>query len=238
MKRPAFIALLAGLLPIVAVLMAYLVNIHLGDELEERFVCNPYWDGCVSISRAARSGPGLQLFRLVMIPVAVLLLVCWNDVRSWLNGLDACSIRRSRVIFVLGALGAVFLVSYVTALGSEGEWYRWMRRYGVTVYFGGTALAQLLLVWTLWPQRRKLASGALIRPVALLTVLVSLQWALGVLSVFKRLFVYNPDLMDRIENVIEWSFALPMALAFLVVAVLFARSRRTLEAAAPGADSA
>lgn len=237
MRRSVLVAFLAGSLPVIAVLAAYLLNIFAGDELEARFICNPYWDGCVSISRAARSGPGLYLFRLVMIPVAVLLLVCWNDVRKWLLGMDACSLRRSQVIFALGALGAVFLVSYVTALGSEGEWYRWMRRYGVTFYFGGTALAQLLLVWTLWPQRRKLASGALFRPVAALTTLVSLQWALGVLSVIKRLFIYNPDLMDRIENIIEWCYALPMALAFVVIAVLLARSQRTIEATATGASS-
>ena len=228
MRRSVLVAFLAGSLPVIAVLAAYLLNIFAGDELEARFICNPYWDGCVSISRAARSGPGLYLFRLVMIPVAVLLLLCWNDVRSWLLGMDACSIRRSRIIFALGALGAVFLVSYVTALGSEGEWYRWMRRYGVTVYFGGTALAQLLLAWVLWPQRRDLARGALPGPVSMLMALVCLQWALGLASVIKRVFVYNPEMMDRIENIIEWAFALPMSLAFVVIAVFFLRSRRTI----------
>ena len=228
MRRSVLVAFLAGSLPVIAVLAAYLLNIFAGDELEARFICNPYWDGCVSISRAARSGPGLYLFRLVMIPVAVLLLLCWNDVRSWLLGMDACSIRRSRIIFALGALGAVFLVSYVTALGSEGEWYRWMRRYGVTVYFGGTALAQLLLAWVLWPQRMDLARGALPGPVSMLMALVCLQWALGLASVIKRVFVYNPEMMDRIENIIEWAFALPMSLAFVVIAVFFLRSRRTI----------
>ena len=228
MRRSVLVAFLAGSLPVIAVLAAYLLNIFAGDELEARFICNPYWDGCVSISRAARSGPGLYLFRLVMIPVAVLLLLCWNDVRSWLLGMDACSIRRSRIIFALGALGAVFLVSYVTALGSEGEWYRWMRRYGVTVYFGGTALAQLLLAWVLWPQRMDLARGALPGPVSMLMALVCLQLALGLASVIKRVFVYNPEMMDRIENIIEWAFALPMSLAFVVIAVFFLRSRRTI----------
>ena len=99
-----------------------------------------------------------------------------------------------------------------------------MRRYGVTVFFGGTSLAQLLLVWVLWPQRRQLASGALAGPVAVLTALVSTQWALGVLSVIKRLFVYNPDFMDRIENVIEWAYAPAMVLAFVAVAWMFRRT--------------
>ena len=133
--------------------------------------------------------------------------------------------RRARTIFLLGAVGAVFLVFYVTALGTEGEWYRWMRRYGVTFYFAGTALAQLLLVAVLWPQRRVLHGGRLLGPVNVLMVLVSLQWVLGVLSVLKHVFFSDPELVDRFENIVEWWFALPMALAFLVIAWLFARSR-------------
>jgi hypothetical protein len=227
MKRPAVNALLVGLLPILAVHAAYLVNAFAGSELEARFVCIPYTEGCVSISRAARSGPGLYLLRVVMIPVALLLLVCWRDVRRWLDEVGACEARRSRIIFGLGAVGAVFMVFYVTALGSDGEWYRWLRRYGVTVYFGGTALAQLLLVGVLWPARRSLCDGRLAGPIVMLTGLVSLQWLLGIASVAKRLLLDDPELMDRIENIIEWWFGLPMSLVFVVVAVLFARSRFT-----------
>jgi hypothetical protein len=225
MKRAAAIAFLAGLLPVIAVGLAYLVNMFVGDGLEPRFTCMPFWEGCVSISRAARSGPGLYLFRAVMLPCAVLILLSWRAVRAWLLDHSVCSPRRARIIFVLGAVGAVFLVFYVTALGSEGEWYRWLRRYGVTVYFGGTALAQLLLVASLWPERRQMQWGRLHAPIALLMSLVSVQWVLGVLSVLKRLLISDPDLVDRIENIIEWWFALPMALAFIAIAWIFRRSR-------------
>lgn len=61
-------------------------------------------------------------------------------------GKDCGKDGRASVMAVLGIIGAVFLVLYVTALGNEGEWYSWQRRYGVTLYFGGTSLAQLLLV--------------------------------------------------------------------------------------------
>jgi hypothetical protein len=110
---------------------------------------------------------------------------------------------------------------YVTALGNEDEWYQWQRRYGVILYFGGTALAQLLLVWILWPLRRALLGGLLRRPITLLTLLVGLQWALGIFSVSKRLLFENPALLDRIENVIEWWYALAMSLAFIAIAWLF-----------------
>lgn len=224
MKKPALIVSLAGALPVVAVFAAYALNRYAGAELEPRFVCNPYLDGCVSISRAVRSGPGLHLFRAVMLPCAMLLFLGWSMVRDWLTGIGACAGRRAAAVFWLGAVGALFLVLYVTWLGTEGEWYRWLRRYGVTVYFGGTSLAQLLLVWILWPQRSRLAGGRLRGPVAALTALVGLQWLLGVSSVAKRLLLNDPELMDRVENLIEWYYGLPMALALLVMALMFART--------------
>ena len=224
MKKPALIPALAGVLPVAAVFMAYALNRYTGTDLEPRFICNPYIDGCVSISRAVRSGPGLHLFRAVMLPCAMLLFISWAMVRDWLLCIDACRSRRAAAVFWLGAVGALFLVLYVTWLGTEGAWYNWLRRYGVTFYFAGTAFAQLLLLWILWPQRRSLAGGRLIVPVTWLAVLVGAQWTLGVMSSVKRLVFDDPVLIDRIENVIEWWYAVPMVLAFLVVGDLFRRT--------------
>jgi hypothetical protein len=218
------IALLAGLLPIFAAHGAYLVNVCTGSAIGAEFVCMPYFEGCVSISRAARSGPGLLLFRALMLPNVFLLLLTWEYVRRWLLALNACSRKRAWTIAILGMVGALFLVFYVTSLGTEGEWYRWQRRYGVTVYFGGTALAQLLLVAVLWPQRRQLDEGRLLKPIASLMGLICVQWLLGVFSAFKRLIFDDPDFIDRLENVIEWWYALPMATGFIVIAWLFSRS--------------
>jgi hypothetical protein len=221
MNRSALAALLAGALPILAVHAAYLVNIGPAGTLAAEFVCMPYLDGCVSISRAARSGPGLYLFRWTMLLTAGLLVLCWLDLRPWLRDLSAGTQRRRDWIRVLGLVGAVFLVLYVTALGSEGEWYRWQRRYGVIFYFAGTGLAQLLLLWVLWPHRHSLADGRLRRPIGILAGLVGLQWALGVFSSVKRLLFRDPALIDRLENITEWWFALPMSVAFLLVAWMF-----------------
>ena len=224
MKKPHVILLLSGLLPLLVVPLAYLLNLSAGQQLSAEFSCRPFLDGCVSVSRAVRSGPGLHLFRAVMLPCAALTFFSWALVREWLRLLDACGRRRASVIFWLGATGALFLVFYVTWLGTEGEWYRWLRRYGVTVYFGGTALAQLLLAGVLWPRRFALDGGRLRRGIATFTGLVSLQWLLGVLSVIKRLVLDDPGLIDRIENHIEWGFGVCMAGAFVVLGLMLRRS--------------
>lgn len=215
---------MAGVLPIAAVPAAYLLNIHIGDTLDARFICNPFLEGCVSISRAVRSGPGLHLFRAVMLPCSLLLLLNWAAVRAWLDGRGACSRQVRATIFWLGAIGALSLVLYVTWLGTEGEWYSWLRRYGITFYFGGTALAQLVLLWVLWPSRSSLGGGRLIRPVFLLMALVSIQWILGVFSAVKRLVLEDPVLLGQVENIIEWCYAMPMAMAFIVMAWMFSHS--------------
>lgn len=178
----------------------------------------PYFEGCVSISRAARSGPGLILFKVLMLPAALLLFATWTAVRRRLLNLYACPTHRAGLIGLLGAATAVFLVMYVLALGNDGDWYRWQRRYGVIIYFGGTALAQLMLVWVLWPQRLCLLSGRLLTPISALTGLVTAQWLLGVFSSVKRLIFNDPAVIDQVENIIEWWYALHMALAFLAIA--------------------
>jgi len=223
-RRPATILYLAALLPVLAVLASYQLNIHAGDALEARFVCNPYFDGCVSISRAARTGPGLHVFRAIMLPCAVLLFFSWVLVREWLVAREAGLEKSAYSLFVLGVIGAAFLVVYVASLGTDGDLYRWLRRYGVIFYFAGTGLAQLLLLRLLWPIRKTLAEGRLRGPVMGLMVLVSMQWSMGVLSLIKALFLDDADLVDRIENVIEWWFALPMALAFIPIAMVLART--------------
>lgn len=220
---PAAIAVLAGVLPVLAVAAAYLMNLYAGSELDRRFVCFPFTGGCVSISRAVRSGPGLHLFRAIILPTAALMFLAWVYVRAWLLGQRLCGARRAAWVFGLGAVGALFLVVYATWLGTEGAWYNWLRRYGVIFYFAGTAFAQLLLLWILWPQRRAVAGGRSQRAIAWLAALVGAQWMLGVFSSVKRLVFDDPGLVDRVENIIEWWYAVPMVLAFVVIAGLFRR---------------
>lgn len=220
-SAPALIALLAGALPVLAVHAAWLLNIFAGTDLESRYLCFPYTDGCVSVSRAVRSGPGLHLFRAVMLPSAVLLLFTWLLLPAWLRNLG---LQPRRAITWLGATGAVFLIVYSTWLGTEGAWYGWLRRYGVIFYFGGTALALLLLLNVLWRQRKPLLEGRLRTLIEGLALLVAWQWLVGVFAAVKRLIFSDPQFIDRLENITEWWFALPMSLSFFVLAGLFYRS--------------
>ena len=120
---------MAGFLPILSVHLAYGLNIQAGLE-----GCNPYWDGCISVSAAARSGPGLWWFKGLAIPAAICMIMAWRGLTT--QGLGSTAAR-------LGMMGALFFLVYAAALGTDGDVYRWMRRYGVVFYFGLTGLAQV-----------------------------------------------------------------------------------------------
>lgn len=200
--RLAPLALLAGAVPPVAVHLALFVSIS--DASVES--CNPYLHGCTSISAAGRHGLANHLFQAFMLPYATVLACYWLACAAWLKRLGDSG-AALRWMPWLGLVSALFLVLYATFLGSEGDFYRLMRRYGVTVYFAFNFLAQLLLAG-----RLRALSRLGVQPYpawvghAKLGLCLAML-ALGLANVAGSLaFADN----DAFENVIEWNTALLM----------------------------
>ncbi len=209
--------MIAGLLPAVAALVA----LYLSVRLDLIPACNPLIDGCVSISRAARHDLSNYIFRALVLPAAVLQGLTWMLCTGWLKGLGARPDYSLQVLPWLGVLAAVFLVLYGTFLGTEGEVYRWMRRYGVVFYFGFTCICMVISAGHLFRLAR---SGSISPPMRLDRVLVGLciaLLALGLASAFSPLYVPNQQTKDRVENVLEWNGALIFTLFFLSLAWLW-----------------
>ena len=192
------LALLAALLPVAATGIAYALSVRL--ELVP--ACNPFFDGCVSISRAGRHGLPNILFRAMLLPAAVLQAICWMLCPEWLRSLDAPPDRWQRMLPALGIGAGVVLVLYGTFLGTEGDGYRWMRRYGVVLYFGLTAIGalvvsdQMLRLVRERPRERRIAI-ALWAPCLMLPLL-------GLAHVLLPLAWAGPDAKNTIENITEW----------------------------------
>jgi len=217
---PAFVlALACWLFPTLVVIGCFMLSVRLG--LIEG--CFPFTDGCSSISAACRKEPVIHLFRAVMLPSATLLAAQWLVVGGWLGSLGERGRARAWIVF-LGVTGAVFAILYAVFLGTDGPAYNLMRRYGVTVYFGFTALAELLLSARLWnlagEGRRELGTG-------LAAAMVGVSAAMLLLGIANIVFSNYLD-NDRAENVIEWFFALIMHGFFGLLAVAWARGRLRL----------
>jgi hypothetical protein len=204
--QPVHTAWLVFLIPLLIVHAVWLWSTGLGviDQ------CLPYWSGCVSISKAARSSDALFLFRAGMILNAALLIHFWLQVRQWL----ALYQVRTLALPILGITAALFLVLYANFLGTQGEFYQLLRRYGVTIYFAFTVLAQMLLVHRLL----QLKIGAQLTQIK--TGLCLWLLALGIISVLCNALLAG-DAKDRWENIIEWHFALGMNSYFLLTALLW-----------------
>ncbi len=207
----AWIALAAGLLPVVVVHTCYVVSAQAGLIPG----CIPYVSGCTSISAAGRYGAAYFIFKGGMIPAAVIMAAYWVLCRRWLLSLGAGDSAVVKAMVLLGVISAAFLVLYTVYLGSKGDFYNLMRRYGVNIHLSFGVLAQMLLARELarLPVALRTAMPRWIVNGKLLTVGILL--ALGLASIPVGNFI--PD-KDRGENVIEWLFAALMAGYYLLTA--------------------
>ena len=201
--------LVAGIAPVAGITLAY----WLGVENDVLPSCIPYVDGCTSISATGRYMPGSLLFRAVMLPQSILLIVVWYLSSRWLRAIAPAS-KAAGAVMLSGFIGALCLVLYVTFLGTKAPFYEFMRRFGIYLYFLGTATAQLTLAIALWGHARRSAILALKRIAGAMLWLCGLPFVLGVLNMFLKTVL---DDADTAENRIEWISALLMQGYFVVL---------------------
>ena len=196
-----------GLLPLVGINLAFVVGVN-ADVLPS---CIPYLDGCTSISATGRYPPGDRLFRAVMLPQSVLLAATWYLSALWLRALNPAT-RAATPALVFGVVGALALILYVSYLGTKEPFYELMRRFGIYLYFIGTAIGQMIVTIAL---RRSRVRHAMLGVVAI-------PWLLGVANFVQKALRENPD---RMENVIEWIVSVCMQAWFLLLYIGWRNTR-------------
>ena len=190
--------LAAALLPLLATTAAYVLSVRLGLVP----ACNPFVEGCVSISRAARHDLPNILFRMLVVPAALLQAACWVLAPAWLRSLGARPDRGVRALPWLGAVAAASLILYASFLGTEGEAYRLLRRYGTALYFGFTCIGMLVVSGEM--QRHVHTAASRRRMAKALLVLCLLLPLLGLAHVFVPLALPGPGARDALQNATEW----------------------------------
>lgn len=176
--------------------------------------CIPYLEGCTSISATGRQGAGFFVFKGTMIPAAMLFVLYWHLCAAWLAALGDGS-RARPVLAWAGSVGAVFMIVYAVALGA-GDALNLQRRIGITLFFGLTYLAQLLLRWRLG----RLVPGA--PGLGAMFAICALALGLGLLSLVLNLSIDN---YDDYEHSFEWVLALLIQAFFLASARTWAACR-------------
>jgi len=199
----------AGIAPIIGVTCAYLLGVSY-DVLPS---CMPFIDGCTSISATGRNMPGRLVFRSVMFPQSVLLIVVWYLGARWIRDMTPSRISAVTVT-VSGCIGAFALVIYVATLGTRTPLYDFMRRFGVYFYFLGTATAQVTLAVTLLAHAKRTMAMSLKRIATGMLWFCGLPFALGILNFALKAVLDDPDFT---ENRIEWISALLMQFYFVAL---------------------
>lgn len=190
--------LAAALLPLVATLLAYGLSIRLGLAP----ACNPFVEGCVSISRAARHDLPNILFRALLLPAAVLQAACWWLCPAWLHTLGARRGPAQRLLPWLGLVAGISGVLYGSFLGTDGEAYRWLRRHGTVLYFGLSCIGMLVVADQMHRQVRQDRQRRRIT-LALLGLCAMLP-LLGLAHVLVPLALPGEAAKDALQNATEW----------------------------------
>lgn len=209
---PWLTSMLCALLPFVAVHCAYLLAASYGQVPW----CVPYIDSCTSISATGRTPPASFVFRGIMLPSSVLMMLFWWIHWRWLHNGSAS--QRRHWMLGLGVLACIGLILYVTVLGEVGDWWRLQRRIGTILFFSFTFLAQLLLAADL----RAVGDATSLKGAPVggrLLRCCQLMLAIGVFSVVVQLI--SEDWHDAIEDAIEWVLALLLQLNFFFCASLW-----------------
>src|SRR5690606_28450566 len=204
--------LVAGLVPVLTVTVSYMISIETAGIPS----CNPFLDGCTSVSSTGRHEPASYLFKGLMMPQAIVLSAYWLLNVGLLRALERArggDADAGTAIGVVGVTGSLFLILYVTFLGSEVPFYEFMRRYGVYLYFALNVVAQLMLVYRILPFAREWPGGTFLRVARLQLFLAWVPFAMGILNLVLKATLEESR---PAENRIEWTFALLMQAYFLL----------------------
>lgn len=195
---------LAGVMPLVAMFGALWLGIANGVLPD----CNPLIDGCRSISATGRQPPGSFLFRIIMLPQAVLLWFVWYFATRWLVlVLPETGRATMRTILIAGFVNAFGLAVYVTFLGTSEPIYEFMRRYGIYFTYLGGAVAQIAIAIAL-------LRSSFDRIAKIMLAMCASVFVLGILNLVLKAVL---DDADAAENRIEWLATILIQLWFLVL---------------------
>ena len=150
-----------------------------------------------------------------MIAYGVLLIWFWIYASHWLTLLYGQKTKTPRIILWLGIIGAIFLMVYIDFLGTTGEVNRFMRRYGIMIFFTFTPLAQLLMLKEHY-ERPSPTGNTIIKPGLLHFQLVTLLLLL-MLGLISTILDASGNKTYENQNIVEWNFSLLLNMYFLAM---------------------
>jgi len=176
--------------------------------------CNPFINGCFTISRIGRSHPGVLIFKpMMLITVILIFAYCFENVKIFKKFL--ISKTYLNLILFFGFISASCLLIYILFLGIEGsEVWKFMRRGGIFIYIISLVFTQFIIALSYMKIKedyQTIVSSKAIK----ITFYHSLTVVIFgfVLFLFTNRFLQLTTWNTRI--IIEWNYFLFVSLFFL-----------------------
>ena len=187
--------LLVSIIPFIAIHLSFILSV----QNEYLSLCNPYIDGCYSISRVGRQPSSIIIFKVLMLISALFLFFLWPRLFKP---------NYNKLLILIGRLGSLFLIAYIVALGEEGFFYEIMRRFGVFIFYIFTLISQWVFTFSTQMRIRRFFLKNF-----LINIIVFLQLLAFLLAIPFFIFFKN---YGYIENIIEWWITLLITLWFFI----------------------
>ena len=187
--------LLVSIIPFIAIHLSFILSV----QNEYLSLCNPYIDGCYSISRVARQPYSIMIFKLLMLISAFSLFFLWPRLFKP---------NYNKILILIGRVGSLFLIVYIVALGEEGFLYELMRRFGVFIFYIFTLISQWVFTLNVDSRKRRFLDK-----IFLINIITCFQILAFFVAIPFFLFIEN---YSYIENIIEWWITLLITLWFFI----------------------
>ena len=202
-----------GILAIISANLAFIISVN-GGFIE---TCFPYLEGCASISKSARNGLSTILFKLTVLPVMTLLSIYWLISYHYIKNLTGIKALHNNLMLIMGIIGSLFGILYTAFLGSEGEIYQLLRRFGIYFFFLGSYSAQAIEVV-------QLSNTIKIKHFKPLKGMKFLILLIGLIILISTPFYGFIENDDWLENVLEWNITFLICSYFILSAFLWRKA--------------
>ena len=198
------------IIPSVTIILCLITTIYL-NILD---FCNPFINGCYSISRVGRSYPAVLLFKPMMIITIILMIAYFFEHYRIFKKFLLNKIFLN-LILLSGLVSSFSLLVYMIFLGVEGsEIWRFMRRGGIFIYIISLIISQFLIALTYLEIKNDYQ-------VIISSKIIDINFCYNVLLIISGIIIilitdiFNLTTSWYVKNIIQWNYFLLMNLFFL-----------------------
>ena len=215
------LSLLIFIIPFIAINLCLIVSqnpeflentIFTVDQIGRSGFSIPYFDGSLSISRAARTFPQYLIFKPAMFITAFLLYLYWSKNNQLVNNLKSSNLNYKFKIY--GILSAIFLVIHSILLGVKFDIqiYKLFRRVVLLLFIIFEIVAQGLFVINLYKLKSKIETLINKKILILKMILVSILAIIAVLSL--PILIKSGN--THFKHALEWNYFVGVILFYLL----------------------